>query len=147
MDSNLGEEGMDEGDEDNDSNGNAAFLPLCGDSAGGDDDVGSKDDASRSYTIKQGNASASFVVGMSGRLGHVGVLLTCEAKRNGLYGKDNSDEPLGPRVRSLEVDLFAAAARNHAGKLEPNAESSQGEQQAENPQEHGGSHAADAVDN
>ncbi len=71
---------------------------------------------------------------------------TCESQRNSLDGKDRRHQHLGSSVGCLEVDLFAAAARNHAGKLQPHAKTAYGDQKTQNPEHERCAHAANTGD-
>ena len=51
MHADLGEEGVKDGDDHNDKNGNATLLPLGGDMVGGQQHVGGEDDTSRSWPL------------------------------------------------------------------------------------------------
>lgn len=71
---------------------------------------------------------------------------TCESQRNSLDGKNRRHQHLGSSIGCLEVDLFAAAARNHAGKLQPHAKTADGDQKAQSPEHERCAHAANTGD-
>ena len=60
-----------------------------------------------------------------------------EPKQDGIGREDHGDEVLGLLVHGLEVDLLASRTREHGAKLEPDEETAEGENEAEDPEHQG----------
>lgn len=71
----------------------------------GDDDVGSKDDASTRR----------------------------EAEENGVGAEDNGGEQFGTLVHGFEVHFLTTGAGEHGSEFEPDEETAEGEGQTEDP--------------
>jgi hypothetical protein len=70
---------------------------------------------------------------------------TSEAQQNDLKSKDNSGEQLRSLVRGLKVHLLTTTSRDHTSEFEPNAETSEGKRQAQQPHHECGAHAANTL--
>ena len=60
-----------------------------------------------------------------------------ESEQDGVRREDDGDEVLGLLVHGLEIDLLASRPRKHGAKLEPDEETAEGEDEAEDPEHQG----------
>ena len=57
-----------------------------------------------------------------------------ETQENGVSGEDHSYEVLWLLVHRLQIDLLASRPRNHGAELEPDEETAEGQDEAEDPE-------------
>ena len=60
-----------------------------------------------------------------------------EPEQDGVRREDDGYKILGLLVHGLEIDLLASRTREHGAKLEPDEETAEGEDEAEDPEHQG----------